>query len=195
MRNRLVIFARAPRLGRAKRRLAAGIGAVEAARFQRVVLERTLRRLGRDRRWETRLAVTGEPYRWPDGISRIPQARGDLGERMGQAMRRPGPGPVVLIGSDIPDISPRQIADAFRALDRHDAVFGPAEDGGYWLVGFRRRPVVPAPFAPVRWSTRHALADTIANLGNRFDYALLDTLNDVDDGADYQRWLAGLHRS
>lgn len=193
MRNRLVIFARAPRPGRAKRRLAADIGPVAAARFQRLALERTVRRLAFDRRWETRLAVTGGPYRWPADVARIAQPRGDLGRRMDLVMRGLGPGPVVLVGSDIPDIEPRHIAAAFRALGRHDVVFGPAEDGGYWLVGFRRRPVMPAPFDPVRWSTRHALADTIANLGTRFDYALVDTLNDVDDGADYSRWLAGLH--
>lgn len=191
MRNHLVIFAKAPRLGLAKRRLAADIGAVEAARFQRTALGRTVRRLARDGRWETWLAATGGPYNWPAGVRRMPQPAGDLGERMDRTIRGFAPGPVVVVGSDIPDIAPTHVAAAFRALGRHDAVFGPADDGGYWLVGLRRRPSQPDLFRPVRWSTRHALADTVANLGDRYDHALLETLTDVDDAASLARWRAG----
>jgi glycosyltransferase A (GT-A) superfamily protein (DUF2064 family) len=69
----------------------------------------------------------------------------------------------ILIGSDIPGLGPADIAAGFRALGKADAVFGPALDGGYWLVGFGpRRP--HCPFAKVRWSSPHALADTLANL-------------------------------
>ncbi|HTZ78368.1 MAG TPA: DUF2064 domain-containing protein, partial [Stellaceae bacterium] len=99
------------------------------------------------------------------------------------------------VGSDIPDIAPRHIAAAFRALGRSDAVFGPAEDGGYWLVGLRRSPRVPAGlFADVRWSSAHALADTRASLPRKFEVALLEMLEDVDDGAAYERWRARLSR-
>jgi rSAM/selenodomain-associated transferase 1 len=179
VKQRLIVFARAPRLGRGKRRLAAGIGAVAAWRFQCWALARVLRRLARDRRWQCWLAVTGGPARWPRGVRRLNQGRSDLGRRMGQAMRSLGPGPVVLVGADIPDIAPRHIAAAFRALARHDAVFGPAGDGGFWLVGLRGGD----PFRGVRWSSRHALADTLANLGRRRTHALLETLVDIDDAA------------
>lgn len=191
MKRYLVIFAKAPRLGLAKRRLAADIGLVAAARFQRNALERTVRRLASDSRWETWLATTGGPTRWPTGVRRVRQPGGDLGQRMGRTIRAFPPGPVVIIGSDIPDIMPTHIAGAFNALGGQDAVFGPADDGGYWLVGLRRRPVQPDLFSPVRWSTRHALADTVANLGNRFDHALLETLVDIDDAAALQRWRRG----
>ena len=77
------------------------------------------------------------------------------------------------------------------ARGRHDAVFGPADDGGYWRVGLRRRPVQPDLFHPVRWSTSHALADTIANLGYRFSHTLVEMLVDVDDAAAMSRWLTG----
>ncbi len=194
MKNRLVIFAKAPRLGRVKSRLAADIGRVAAWRFQKLALERTLRRLARDPRWECWLAVTGGPAQWPATVKRMDQPRGDLGQRMDRVMRGFGPGPVVIIGSDIPDISTDHINAAFCALGRRDAVFGPADDGGYWLVGLRRRPSHPALFSPVRWSTRHALADTIDNLGNRYDYELLDTLIDVDDAASLKRWRAAAPR-
>src|SRR3546814_16124850 len=86
---------------------------------------------------------------------------------MDRVMRVLPPGPAVIIGTDIPDIRPRHAAAAFRALGRHDAVFGPAADGGYWLVGLRRRPTIPRAFDGVRWSTEHALADTRANLRPR----------------------------
>lgn len=188
MRKHLVIFAKAPRMGRAKRRLAADIGAVDAIRFQRTVLAQTLRTLGRDTRWDTWLANTGGAYRWPGVPRRLSQPSGDLGRRMDRTIRRFPAGPVVIIGSDIPDITPRHIADAFRALGRHDAVFGPADDGGYWLVGLRRRPAHPDLFRRVRWSTEHALADTIANLGDRFSHACIETLVDIDDAAALARW-------
>jgi glycosyltransferase A (GT-A) superfamily protein (DUF2064 family) len=124
---------------------------------------------------------------WPGTWRRIGQGTGDLGERMGRVMRALPPGPAVIIGTDVPDIRPDHVARAFRALGRHDAVFGPAADGGYWLVGLRRRPRVPEIFEGVRWSTEFALADTLAN-ALTLDVALLDVLDDVDDGAALERW-------
>jgi hypothetical protein len=94
----------------------------------------------------------------------------------------------VIIGSDIPDIGPRHIAAAFGALGRVNAVFGPADDGGYWLIGLRRRPFRPRLCGPVRWSSAHALADTRALLGPRVRIAMLETLIDVDDGKSLERW-------
>ena len=79
----------------------------------------------------------------------------------------------------------------FRALGDHDAVFGPATDGGYWLVGLRRRPFQPRLDGPVRWSTQHALADTVANFDPRVRVAMIETLADIDDGDDLARWRAG----
>jgi rSAM/selenodomain-associated transferase 1 len=177
-----VVFARAPRLGAVKRRLAKGIGALAALRFYRGQLSAVLRATARDRRWRTVLAVTPDraPARWPVAAPRIGQGRGDLGQRMLRAMRPHRR--CVLVGSDIPGIAARDIAAAFRALGRADAVFGPARDGGYWLVGLGpRRPA--APFAAVRWSTRHALADTEANFAGR-RLARVRTLRDVDTAAD-----------
>ena len=184
----VILFARAPRLGAVKRRLARGIGAMAALRFYRAQLARTLR-LARDPRWRVELAVTPDhgAARWPRGITRVPQGRGDLGVRMGRALGRHRR--AVLVGSDIPDLSRADIAAAFRALGRAQAVFGPAEDGGYWLVGLGpRRPA--RPFAEVRWSTEHALADTLANFNGR-RIALLRTLRDVDTAAD----LAAIRRA
>jgi hypothetical protein len=195
LRRQLVIFARAPRLGAVKRRLARDIGDMAAWRFYSAVLRRMAERLGRDPRWDCRLAVTGGPARWPAHVPFFDQGRGDLGARMDRVMRTLPPGPVVIIGTDIPDIAPRHIAAAFAALGDHEAVFGPADDGGYWLIGLRRRPFRPSLLGPVRWSTKHALTDTERLLGPRVRAARLETLTDVDDAESLARWRAERSRA
>lgn len=186
---RLIVMAKAPLAGRIKKRLAAGVGAVSAARFYRTCLAHTLLRLGRDPRWRTVLAVSPDcemaaPY-WPRRIERIPQGGGDLAARMQRLFQLLPPGPAIIVGTDIPAIKPSDIARAFRLLGNHDAVFGRAADGGYWLVGLRRCPRVPSPFGSVRWSGPHALADTLHNLqGHRIAFAA--TLSDVDSEEDYR---------
>jgi uncharacterized protein len=189
----LVVFAKAPRLGQVKSRLAAGIGALAALRFYRETTARVLRRLSRDPRWRTLVAVTpsrsiGEPL-WDPRVPRLDQGSGDLGQRMARVFRTLPPGPVVIVGSDIPELAPRHVVAAFRALGSRDAVFGPAADGGYWLVGLRRSPRLPTGlFAGVHWSSPHALADTRASLPRGFMVAFLETLEDVDDAEAYRRW-------
>lgn len=195
MARHLMIMVKAPRLGQVKRRLAADIGDVAACWFYRRSTTTLLRRLAHDARWQTWLALTPDRFaakgRWWPATRRIPQGGGDLGRRMATLLRHPPPGPVVIVGSDIPDIAPRHIDTAFKALGDHDLVFGPAEDGGYWLVGARRRPHLPDPFRGVRWSTERALADSLANIEGRYSVALLDELQDIDDGAALARWRAG----
>ncbi len=178
----LIIFARAPRLGTVKRRLARGIGALAALRFYRTQLARLLRAMRHERRWRTELVTTPDHAFLRAPFTQRPQGRGDLGQRMQRALGRHRR--AVLVGADIPGLRPRDIASAFRALGRAEAVFGPAEDGGYWLVGFGpRRP--PRPFAGVRWSTRHALADTLLNC-RQHRVALLRRLRDVDTVEDLE---------
>jgi glycosyltransferase A (GT-A) superfamily protein (DUF2064 family) len=116
----------------------------------------------------------------------MPQGGGDLGARMQRIFDAAPPGPAVIIGTDVPHIAPAHIAAAFRLLGRHDAVFGPAADGGYWLVGLKRRPRLLRPFDGVRWSTAHALSDTLANLRG-LSIGEVATLTDVDTAADLVR--------
>lgn len=192
--NHLIIFTRTPRAGGAKRRLAADIGAAAAMQFARANLDLMARKLGPDMRWSCSLAVSPDMdlrsgYRWPSRLARIPQGPGNLGQRMARAMARMGPGPVVIIGADIPEITPDLIGRAFAALGRSDAVFGPSPDGGYWLVGLKRRPRIPDIFGGVRWSSRHALVDTACNLGPGTRISYLDTLADIDSGDDYRAWM------
>ena len=189
--NHLVVFAKQPRLGAVKTRLAREIGMVPAALFYRRALGQVLRQLGHDARWRPWLAVTPDGAvdgPWPHPWTVFPQGPGDLGRRMARAMAALPPGPAAIVGTDAPDIRPIHVLRAFRALGDHPVVFGPAADGGYWLVGLRRRPPLPGLFEGVRWSTGHALADTLANLDRA--PALIDTLDDVDDRASWERWRA-----
>lgn len=188
----LVIFARTPRLGAVKRRLARDVGDLAAWRFYRGCTADVLRRMGRDKRWASWLAITPDrAARRPAGLWAtrarvIPQGPGDLGARMGRVLRCLPPGPVVIVGSDIPAIGRSHVRDAFRRLGTADWVFGPASDGGYWLVAARRRPSLRLPFRGVRWGSRHALVDTLAGL-SRQRVAFLEELRDVDSGADLAR--------
>jgi rSAM/selenodomain-associated transferase 1 len=188
-RCRLVVMAKEPVAGRVKTRLAREIGVAAATRFARQAAAALLQRVGCDARWQTTVAAApdvGAASRlWPRHLGRVGQGGGDLGVRMQRLFDRMQPGPVVIVGTDVPGIRPAHIANAFRLLGRHDTVLGPATDGGYWLIGLRRRPRVAKPFAGVRWSSAHALADTLANLEGH-TVAFVATLKDVDDAVGYR---------
>lgn len=181
---------KAPVAGRVKTRLAREVGVTEAVRTYRALTTSLLRRVGRDPRWRTILAVAPDHHLrsrfWPTRLRRMAQGPGDLGQRMGRVFAQSWPGEIVLVGSDVPGIRARHIAEAFRSLGRHPVVFGPAEDGGYWLVGMRRRPRTPRIFERVRWSSAHALADTRRNVGG--PSGTVQVLSDLDDAADWRRW-------
>ena len=198
----LILFVKAPRFGGVKSRLSRDVGLLAAWAFYRRTLQATLRRLGRDPRWRTWIALAPDRAafrplrpRPPVRARTFAQGGGDLGARMARAFARLPPGPAVLVGGDIPGILPAHLAEAFRRLGAFDAVFGPAADGGYWLAGFRRRGLGGAALAArafkgVRWSSVHALADTLANLHRAKIAPPLALLEDVDDGAALARFTA-----
>lgn len=177
-RPAVILFTKAPRWGTVKSRLAARVGPMAALRFHRAQMNR-LPRTVRDPRWRLVLAVTPERARgpWTAGLPVLPQGRGDLGARMIRALNAVG-GPAVLIGSDIPAVRRAHIARALALLRTADVVFGPAEDGGFWLLGARRR-LPEDTFAGVAWSTDHTLAECLARV--RGKVVLADRLADVDD--------------
>lgn len=190
MRRYLIVMVKEPRPGRVKSRLGRDIGMVAAAWWFRHQVVRLLREVD-DPRWQVVLAVSpdhaGLKSRvWPAHLPRVAQGAGDLGDRMGRLLRSMPPGPVCIIGADIPGVTRAHVVQAFSALGRNDAVFGPAMDGGYWLVGLKRsRPVAPKLFQGVRWSTADALGDTIKTLpGARV--ALVERLRDVDTASDLE---------
>ena len=180
MRDTAIVFARAPRLGTVKRRLALEIGDRAALRFHAATLMALLRDLKAHGRFDVVLAITPcrARVRVPRGIRTIPQGRGDLGERMSRALGR--------FKCDIPEANAGDVHDAFRALGVADAVFGPTADGGYWLIALGpRRPA--DLFGSARWSTEHALADTLQQFRHH-RVGFIRLLNDVDTASDYRRY-------
>jgi rSAM/selenodomain-associated transferase 1 len=184
MRDTVIVFARAPRLGTVKRRLARDIGERAALRFHRATLFGLLHDLLACRRFDVVLAVTPDQawFRLPVRVRRIDQGHGDLGCRMARALRHYRR--VALMGCDIPQAGAADVRAAFRGLGTADAVFGPAADGGYWLIALGpRRP--GDLFGTSRWSTEHALADTLAQFRHH-RVRLIRCLSDVDTAANYQ---------
>jgi len=178
MRPTLYIMAKAPIMGRAKTRLAADIGVVHAKRIYRQMMSAVIRQI-QDPRWETILMVTpplmmGHVPEW-DGVAQIPQVTGTLSPKLAQVFSHAGP--TVVIGTDCPQVTANDIAAAFRALRSDPSVFGPASDGGFWLMG-AKGPLRPDTFDGIRWSSEHTLSDMRAKVGK---VAVLRTLTDVDD--------------
>tara|TARA_B100000686_G_scaffold352227_1_gene453468 strand:- start:1478 stop:2086 length:609 start_codon:yes stop_codon:yes gene_type:complete len=199
MTRHLVLFVRAPVLGAVKSRLARDIGPVAAWKFHRDTMRSLFATLGDERTWKTWLAVTPSRFLdgriWPPHLPRIDQGQGDLGLRMARPFIVLPPGPIVMAGTDIPELERKHIMRAFDSLKRAEVVLGPADDGGFWLMGMSRRPrpprhVLARMFAGVRWSTTNALADVLSNLNGFVEAALVNELADIDTGSDFVRWRA-----
>lgn len=185
--RRVVVMVKEPHPGRVKTRLGRDIGMIGSAWWFRHQTARLLRQI-QDPRWQVVLAVSpdheGLQSRvWPAHLPRFAQGSGDLGARMASVFRSLPPGPVCVVGGDIPGITPRHLEQAFRALGHSDAVFGPAPDGGYWLIGMQAGRVPAGALENVRWSSEHALADSMASLSTD-RIALVETLSDIDTAAD-----------
>jgi uncharacterized protein len=192
---RLCIFARVPRLGYVKTRLAAELGAPAALTAHITLVEDTLHRVGTVPGVVTELWLDGEPDPtcrcWAEeyGVAVRRQGDGDLGARMHEALcaglsRSPF---ALVVGTDCPLIDDRYVAAAVAALVDCEVVLGPAADGGYGLVGVRR----PAPelFRDVPWGTADVLRSTLtAARAAGLTVSLLPEIWDVDTAEDWQRY-------
>ncbi len=195
---RILLFLKAPRAGRVKTRLAASVGDKRAVDIYRQLVERQLASLPEGWPVEIRYdpADAGpEMMEWLGGdfVFR-PQQPGDLGARMSCAVREAfseRDAPVFCIGADCPDLGVRDFLAARRRLEAgNDLVFGPAEDGGYYLLGMSL--YCPEVFENVSWSS----ADTLAQSLDRARHhdrrvALLDTKLDVDELSDWENSVVG----
>lgn len=113
----------------------------------------------------------------------------DLGQRMKSAFEKllPHYDKVAIIGSDCPYLTPAMMDEAFAALDKVDVVFGPSNDGGYYLLGLKK--MLPFLFEGIAWSTDQVLAQSLDKLGSTgSSFAKLDYLEDIDTYAAYERW-------
>ena len=196
--DRLIIFTRYPETGKAKTRLIPALGAEGAAALHRRMADHTLvqvqalqfqhplcvevRFSGGDRDLMQRWLGTDLMY--------TVQGEGDLGDRMGRSFQSAFDASVdraVIIGTDCPDLNATLLDQAFRELQHHDLVLGPASDGGYYLIGLRR--LIPQLFIGMEWSTATVLERTLEIAAElNLSVALLPVLSDVDYPADLEIW-------
>ncbi len=184
--DRLAIFARAPRRGRVKTRLARAVGGDAALAAYEELLAQTLARLAPGQgAFAPEIWVEGDAPAVADWRRTFPvyrQAQGDLGARMAAAFEA---GVSAVVGTDIPGLTAAYVDGALRALQTADVVLGPTEDGGYCLIAMReshREALVGIP-----WSTAGVLEATLAATAH-LRVVLLDELWDVDDAAGLRRW-------
>lgn len=191
----VLVFLKYPEPGRVKTRLAATVGPDRAAELYRGMIGDVLAAL-QPLRPRARVVgfFDGAPSEafapWHASVDEWwPQPAGDLGVRLDEGFRR-ADGPALAVGTDCLDIDAPLLSSAFHALTARDAVFGPAHDGGYYLVGTAR--YIPTFFDGVPWSSADTLAGHLARCDRRaWSYELLSPLHDIDTHDD---WLAHLTR-
>ena len=194
----VLFFVKAPHPGRVKTRIAESMGPAKAAGLYRCfVLDmmETLARVG------VNLTICYTPSEASEEIrawfgnrfSLEAQAGNNLGERMANAFRsafRRGTKKVLCIGSDIPELSETMITEGFQLLNDHDAVFGPALDGGYYLIGFRHDTFHPEIFRGIRWGSRQVLLETKERcLASGLKTSTLPILSDMDTLEDLRTFM------
>ena len=201
--KRLIIFTRYPEPGTTKTRMIPALGAGGAADLQRRMTDHLVAKvktLIEQRSLTVEVRFEGDSERlmreWlGPSFSYRRQGRGDIGRRMQRALAdgfQEGYTSIVIIGSDVPDISSAIIHQAFEELQKNNLVLGPAGDGGYYLIGMQKvneDQAYPELFEGINWGTSQVLSQTIAaahQLG--IGFALIDTLKDVDRPADLKIW-------
>jgi rSAM/selenodomain-associated transferase 1 len=192
----ILLFIKEPAAGRVKSRLAASLGADAAlALYRSFVLDM----LASVKASGVPLRVCYHPpcagaavQQWLGmDLAYQPQEGADVGERMEHAFKQAfaeGCPRAVLVGSDIPDLPPAAFTAALRALDDHDAVIGPTQDGGYYLIGFRNGAFLPEVFRGIEWSTASVFSKTVQVLDRAGRQVLqlplwrdVDTIDDLKD--------------
>lgn len=186
MTPEIAIFARWPEPGKAKTRLIPALGEQGAAALYARLLELTVRE-ARESGLPFHLRVTGDdPARFREllggDLDVRDQGSGDLGERLARV-----PTPGLMIGSDCPGLTAALLREAATVLPNRDAVIGPAQDGGYWLLGLREP--CPGLFSDMAWSTPEVFPETLRRLeAAGISPHLLPELTDIDTGDDLDAW-------
>ncbi len=201
----LALFAKQPRAGQVKTRLAAQLSAQAAVRIAEALLLDSVERLAGIDACRVLLFAPSDAHNYFSAINNgrfltMPQEPGDLGQRMLACFEQClgwGARSVVIVGSDSPTLPLQFIEQAFAALEEADLVLGPATDGGYYLIGCRR--VLPRLFDGVAWGTSRVLTETISRFGAEDGrLALLPPWYDIDTLDDclmLQGHVAGLRRA
>jgi len=193
MDKALIIFVKNPILGKAKTRVAATVGDEKALEIYKELLGYTrciASKIEAERLLFYTYFVDNEDDWSNEFFQKHLQTEGDLGEKMKHAFEmafKAGAKKVAIIGSDCGDISPEIINNAYDLLDSNDLVIGPAEDGGYYLMGMSQ----PCYFVfeDKLWSNPALFKMTVEHIKKEgSSFALLPTLNDIDTYHDYLKW-------
>lgn len=182
-KNLLIIFVRHPELGKVKTRLAKDIGKEKALVIYKFLLKHTLfitQNLSMEKEVWYAEEIRENDIWDPEIYTKKKQRGKDLGERMENAFAegfQNGFEKIAIIGSDIRDLASEDILTAFEKLDEHDVVIGPADDGGYYLLGMKN--LHSQIFKEKNWGTNRVLKATLADLKSK-DVHLLETRHDVD---------------
>lgn len=189
----VILFLKNAHKGHAKTRLAKGIGVDKAHEAYLHLLDRT-RQLCSDLPYHIYLYYNQEiliDSAWEfDQVNRRIQAEGDLGMKMKSAFAEvlEHVDSAVIIGSDCPYITPSHIADAFQVLEDNDVVYGPALDGGYYLLGMNE--LQSTLFEGIAWSTEKVLAQSLVKCtASKLEVNTLETLEDIDEVESWKRYL------
>ena len=181
----LIIFARRPEISIGKTRLKNKIGKALGANFYYNNLLRTIAKINSDKRINIKLCVTPDSslQNWSKSIfpniKRIPQGAGDIGEKMWRVFSK-NHKKTIIIGSDIPNITNKIILNAWKKLYSSSVVLGPAEDGGFWLIGISQSKKIKGLFNNINWSQRNTLEQVKNNIHPSKKISFVTTLKDVD---------------
>lgn len=181
--NLLIIFVRNPELGKVKTRLARSTGNQTAFEIYKMLLQKTkevTQHLNCDKVVYYSEDVIKNDIWDADIYTKRTQLGIDLGDRMQNAFAEAFEEhykKVVIIGSDLYDLEPKYIDEAFKKLSTNDVVLGPALDGGYYLLGLSK--MISSIFENKKWGTASVLKDTLDNL-KEVNVHLLQSLNDID---------------
>lgn len=191
MKTALIVFTRNPELGQCKTRLAKTLGNQSALDIYKYLLQHTAnvtKQVNADRYVFYSININQDDiWNTTHFIKRL-QKGNDLGERMHNAFEElfmSGYKKVIIIGSDLLDLNADIIDNAITTLDHNDVVLGPAEDGGYYLLGLKK--LYPELFKNKAWGTETVREDTFADLKNK-TVSLLKPLNDIDTFDDMKHY-------
>lgn len=186
----IIVFVRNPELGKVKTRLAKSIGPYKTLEIYKELLNHTCNVL-KESNYDCAVFYADKIISndiWNDNkFKKYQQTGNDLGERMLNAFKsgfKKNYAQIIIIGSDLPDINQSVINQAFENLTQNNYVFGPSEDGGYYLLGMNS--INPTLFKNKKWSTNSVLSDTLNDLKYE-KVALLKTLNDIDTYEDLKQ--------
>lgn len=186
-KNLIIVFTRNPELGKVKTRLAKTIGNQSALNIYNYLLnhtEQTIRNTTCDKAIFYSVKIRENDI-WSSNIYHKLQQKGkDLGSRMSNAFKYAFENnyeKVIIIGSDLFDLKPKHISTALNMLDKNDVVIGPAQDGGYYLLGMKK--IHSNVFENKNWGTETVLKDTLKDL-KHLDVFHLKELNDIDTFED-----------